>query len=216
MKKSKYLILAIAFIASIFMNLSAQSVSIEIRPSEPTIADDIYLITDVFSPGITARDTITISWQGSTMIINLYHSGGGQAMPYFEIDSILISPLNVGTYSVIARLYERTFTNYGLADTDTIFFRVDEYLSVVKEQSLEPEVVLFPNPTNEEITVDFGNFFTNPKIEIYNLEGRLIEVIDTNTNNSMVTINVSTFSHGVYLLRVNDKERSITKKFIKD
>ncbi|HTO37231.1 MAG TPA: T9SS type A sorting domain-containing protein [Brumimicrobium sp.] len=51
---------------------------------------------------------------------------------------------------------------------------------------------------------------------MYNLEGRLIEVIDTNTNNSMVTINVSTFSHGVYLLRVNDKERSITKKFIKD
>ena len=131
-------------------------------------------------------------------------------MPYTDIDSVLISPLNVGTYSVIARLYEG-----GLADAHTITFRVEEYLSVVKEKSLEPEVVLFPNPTNEEITVDFGNFFTNPKIEIYNLEGRLIEVIDTNTNNSMVTIDVSTFSHGVYLLRVNDKERSITKKFIK-
>ncbi|HTO37234.1 MAG TPA: T9SS type A sorting domain-containing protein [Brumimicrobium sp.] len=210
MKNGKYLIIVMAFIASSFMNLSAQSVSIEIRPSEPTIEDDIYLITDVFFLGVTPRDTMILSWQGSTLIIDLYHSGGGQAMPYTDIDSVLISPLNVGTYSVIARLYEG-----GLADADTITFRVEEYLSVVKEKSLEPEVVLFPNPTNEEITVDFGNFFTNPKIEIYNLEGRLIEVIDTNTNNSMVTIDVSTFSHGVYLLRVNDKERSITKKFIK-
>src|SRR5690554_3541825 len=210
MKNGKYLIIVMAFIASSFMNLSAQSVSIEIRPSEPTIEDDIYLITDVFFLGVTPRDTMILSWQGSTLIIDLYHSGGGQAMPYTDIDSVLISPLNVGTYSVIARLYEG-----GLADADTITFRVEEYLSVVKEKSLEPEVVLFPNPTNEEITVDFGNFFTNPKIEIYNLEGRLIEVIDTNTNNSMVTIDVSTLSHGVYLLRVNDKERSITKKFIK-
>lgn len=210
MKNGKYLIIVMAFIASSFMNLSAQSVSIEIRPSEPTIEDDIYLITDVLFLGVTPRDTMILSWQGSTLIIDLYHSGGGQAMPYTDIDSVLISPLNVGTYSVIARLYEG-----GLADADTITFRVEEYLSVVKEKSLEPEVVLFPNPTNEEITVDFGNFFTNPKIEIYNLEGRLIEVIDTNTNNSMVTIDVSTFSHGVYLLRVNDKERSITKKFIK-
>ena len=210
MKNGKYLILVMAFIVSSFMNLSAQSVSIEINPNEPTIEDDIYLITNVFFPGITPRDTMILSWQGNTLIIDLYHSGGGQAMPYTDIDSVLISPLNVGTYSVIARLYEG-----GLADADTITFRVEEYLSVVKEKSLEPEVVLFPNPTNEEITVDFGNFFTNPKIEIYNLEGRLIEVIDTNTNNSMVTIDVSTFSHGVYLLRVNDKERSITKKFIK-
>src|SRR5690554_1075957 len=215
MKKSKYLVLLIALIASSFMNLSAQSVSIEINPSEPTIEDDIYLKNKVFSPGITARDTITISWQGSTMIINLYHSGGGQAMPYFEIDSILISPHNVGTYSVIARLYERTFTNYGLADTDTIFFRVDEYLTVVEEEKIEPEVTLYPNPANETITVDFGHYFVNPKVEIYNLEGRLIEIVETKSDNSEVTIDVSGFSHGVYLLRVNDKERSITKKFIK-
>src|SRR5690625_6900394 len=85
MKNSKYLILVMAFIVSSFMNLSAQSVSIEIRPDEPTIEDDIYLITDVFFPGITPRDTMIKSWQGNTLIIDLYHSGGGQATTYFSV-----------------------------------------------------------------------------------------------------------------------------------
>src|SRR5690554_4084608 len=177
MKKSKYLVLVMAFIASSFMNLSAQSVSIEIRPDEPTIADDIYLITDVFFPSVTPRDTMILSWQGNTLTIDLYHSGGGQATTYFDLDSVLISPLNVGTYSVIARLYAG-----GLADTDTIFFRVDEYLSVVEEEKIEPEVILYPNPTNETITVDFGHYFVNSKVEIYNFEGRLIEVIEVKSN----------------------------------
>src|SRR5690625_1719326 len=215
MKNSKYLMLVMAFIVSSFMNLSAQSVSIEINPSEPTIADDIYLITDVFFPGITPRDTMIKSWQGNTLIIDLYHSGGGQAMPYTETDSVLISPLNVGTHKVVTRLYARTFTNYGLADSDTIFFRVDEPLSVFEEQRLEPQVTLYPNPTNEIIMVDFGHYFVNPKVEIYNLEGRLIEVIEVKSNDTKTTIDVSAFSHGVYLLRVDDKEKSITKKFIK-
>jgi len=210
MKKSKYLVLVMAFIASSFMNLSAQSVSIEIRPDEPTIADDIYLITDVFFPSVTPRDTMILSWQGNTLTIDLYHSGGGQATTYFDLDSVLISPLNVGTYSVIARLYAG-----GLADTDTIFFRVDEPLSVFEEQRLEPQVTLFPNPSNKTLTVEFNHYFNHPKIEIYNLEGRLIKEIEVKSNDTNTTIDVSGFSHGVYLLRVDDKEKSITKKFIK-
>ena len=210
MKKSKYLVLVMAFIVSSFMNLSAQALSIEINPSEPTIVDEIYLITNVYFPGITPRDTMIMSWQDNTLLVDLYHSGGAQAMPYFDKDSILISPLNEGTYSVIARLFEG-----GLADSDTIFFRVDEPLSVFEEQRLEPQVTLFPNPTNEIIMVDFGHYFVNPKVEIYNLEGRLIKSIDNKTNINKLMVDVSSLSNGVYLLRLEDKEKAITKKFIK-
>lgn len=91
----------------------------------------------------------------------------------------------------------------------------NESLLSVGEEKIEPEVILYPNPTNEIIMVDFGHYFVNPKVEIFNLEGRLIEVIEVKSNDTKTTIDVSAFSHGVYLLRVNDKERSITKKFIK-
>ncbi|MEX1192950.1 MAG: S8 family serine peptidase [Brumimicrobium sp.] len=91
----------------------------------------------------------------------------------------------------------------------------NESLSSVHEEELQPEITLYPNPTQQSLTISFNGVIDNPKAEIFNLEGRLVESIDENSNNQSLTIDISKLSKGVYLLSLRDKEKIITKKFIK-
>jgi len=91
----------------------------------------------------------------------------------------------------------------------------NESLLSVGEEKIEPEVNLYPNPTQQSLTISFNGVLKHPKVEIFNLEGRLIKSIDNKTNINKLMVDVSSLSNGVYLLRLEDKEKAITKKFIK-
>lgn len=91
----------------------------------------------------------------------------------------------------------------------------NQNLVSLMEEDIQREIVLYPNPTQEVLTVTFEGVFDNPKAEIFNLEGRLIETEYGYSNNSSFIFDVSKLSKGIYLLKLQDKESSITKKFVK-
>lgn len=91
----------------------------------------------------------------------------------------------------------------------------NESLTSVKEEDLSFDVTLYPNPTKETLTVSSSAEFNNPNAKIYSLSGRLIKSIDDTSIHGKIEIDVSNLSKGIYLLRLRDNERTVTKKFIK-
>lgn len=83
------------------------------------------------------------------------------------------------------------------------------------EPANEPlDVMAYPNPVHDELTINFGTGQNNKEITLYDMKGK--QVLNTNTTESVIKINVETLSVGVYLLHINsvdvNYERLIIKK----
>ena len=83
-------------------------------------------------------------------------------------------------------------------------------LNVVDYQSLNEEVSIFPNPTNNKFNLNL-DYNTIKSISIYNIDGQLIMVHLTNFND----IDVSNLSQGIYSVVIETKEQKISEKLIK-
>lgn len=89
-------------------------------------------------------------------------------------------------------------------------------LSSLKSESIKEDVLLYPNPTNDILNIYFPTSLSNPEIEIYNLEGKLIySERNIQPDQQNVSIEIAPFSNGVYLFVLKDKDNRITKRFIK-
>ena len=71
-------------------------------------------------------------------------------------------------------------------------------------------VKVFPNPTNENITISVNNFTGNIQTEVYDLIGNRLQM----TNET--TISLQDYSRGIYLLKVAYGDRVEEVKVIKD
>jgi hypothetical protein len=85
--------------------------------------------------------------------------------------------------------------------------------------TLETSAVLYPNPVNERSFLDFTiNYDSNVKVELYNMNGQLVGTIYTNEakadNNYSVTIEGSTLSSGMYILKLSTDREVINKTLV--
>ncbi|MBU2951016.1 family 16 glycosylhydrolase [Tamlana agarivorans] len=82
-----------------------------------------------------------------------------------------------------------------------------------KNIEIQNEVNIYPNPfTNGNLTIDFGASFSG-KFTLYDLNGRIILTENIDTQN-VLTINKSNLNQGLYLIKISNKDTSITKKLI--
>lgn len=92
-------------------------------------------------------------------------------------------------------------------------------IEVVKfEQNDEQEIDLYPNPTNDEITIATYLSLSGPtQIQIYNLQGKLVKDIEYITTDKFITtdIDVNDLASGMYLLQISNEEDRIVTKFQK-
>ncbi|WP_400081170.1 S8 family serine peptidase [Winogradskyella sp. R77965] len=90
----------------------------------------------------------------------------------------------------------------------------------VDENDLARSLVVYPNPSNGEFTISFESNLSssnnNVKVDIYDLQGRL--VYDNNFNNvsSMFneTISLNNAKSGVYILNISDGNRATSHKLV--
>ena len=78
----------------------------------------------------------------------------------------------------------------------------------------ESNINIYPNPANDQITIDFGNLdnVEDWNIKIINILGQEVLSQPMNTDK----INVSELSKGVYIIRISDGVNQADKKFIKN
>ena len=73
-------------------------------------------------------------------------------------------------------------------------------------------IVLVPNPAVDKVTLYLPGNSTVADIHIYNLEGRLLKRISTDQES--VQINISAFSKGIYMIKINGRDINEVKKLL--
>ncbi|WP_046755663.1 T9SS type A sorting domain-containing protein [Kordia jejudonensis] len=91
---------------------------------------------------------------------------------------------------------------------------VDEAsLSVGENELPQNSVTIYPNPTvNKKFTLSLQDIAGNTNILVYNLIGSVVKEINTTANEE--TINLNGFAKGLYMVKVTNNGKSITKKIV--
>lgn len=87
---------------------------------------------------------------------------------------------------------------------------IKEIVGIV-EPSAKSTLKIYPNPTNDYISIEIPN--NNSTIEIINYNGQLVKRIMA--KNQITEINISSFKSGIYLIKISDDKGVLTKKIIK-
>jgi predicted secreted hydrolase len=76
-------------------------------------------------------------------------------------------------------------------------------------------IMVYPNPANNQITIDFPAFTTNnnTKMELLNLDGKLLK--NKNIVKSKTQLDVSDLPSGIYVLKLTDNNGIMVKRFTK-
>ena len=80
----------------------------------------------------------------------------------------------------------------------------------LSEVELEKMCYLMPNPANNYFKV--MSHYTINSIQVFDMVGKLI--LETNVNNFEKELDISNFSSGTYLVKINTAKGSVKKKLI--
>lgn len=78
------------------------------------------------------------------------------------------------------------------------------------------KIETFPNPVLKELNISLANTGLNNKdtrITLYTINGA--KVLQTKPSANEMTLDLSQLNSGIYILRINDKSKNITKKIVK-
>lgn len=136
----------------------------------------------------------------------------------FSVDSAF-NNIWEGINSIVAI---KDITNDGMLDMlvgiyngGVSFYKGDMNVSVAEVDTELDNINIYPNPTNNLITIDFGtNTIKNTTIQVIDLLGKTLhqQII----NNKQTVINLSNYSQGIYLVKVSNKNSSKVYKVIKE
>ena len=79
-----------------------------------------------------------------------------------------------------------------------------------------PHITIFPNPTADLAYLEAGNLRGNYTMEIYNVDGKLIQSNQLQLTGNPIPIKTDFLSKGIYLLRIADSSHSIGAKFVRE
>lgn len=101
-------------------------------------------------------------------------------------------------------------------DTLTIFFNYDACVGV-SETAYENQITVYPNPTKGHFNVRFDKIKGNLTLKVFSMHGLLQKELQFNADNSsLLEIDLSSASKGLYLLYIEGSNFSCVKKIIKN
>jgi hypothetical protein len=86
--------------------------------------------------------------------------------------------------------------------------------SIDHSTSFSSPIIIYPNPTNGNIRLQFGETAVN-NIEIFTVNGQLIYHSDLSNNSSYFDLDFSIYSVGVYIITLRTNDSILTRKIIK-
>ncbi|WP_053989928.1 T9SS type A sorting domain-containing protein [Mangrovimonas sp. TPBH4] len=119
-------------------------------------------------------------------------------LPYIYLDNCVFSSANwanVGTNTVFVE-------NEG--ETECISLSVSEY-------AVDKEIIIYPNPTESIINIDYVNSVNIENVFFFSIDGKLIDKFE----NDIKQIDLSNLDSGVYLLKFNTGSGILFKRIIK-
>jgi len=214
----------IAFLLLMLSNnlYSQGNLSIEIQPSNPIVNDEVKLFTHVSFSTVGAYKAHDLTWlDNNNLHVALYYTLGGQSMPTYFIDSISLSQLPEGLYTIIADLKVSThytdfedMSYYYKYDSDTITFRVNESLGL-EGFNEKMNFSFFPNPVTSDLTINTKEIIE--EVIIVNCLGEIVfqQKLNKIEGSGSITINLSDLAKGMYTCFLETKEGVASEKIIK-
>ncbi len=113
--------------------------------------------------------------------------------------------------------YYRTAISGNMTDaTITRFHLPSIILSQDNSQTIEPEMLIYPNPTSGELYVRIPPAIQEKmSIEIVDAQGRLITTNNQIVRNGILEFDTNQLASGVYLLRVITSSKILSQSFMK-
>ena len=144
-------------------------------------------------PNTTAFSTTDTTCLNNNDGVALSGSPSGGTFTGNGVSGVRFYPQNsgIGSFDII---YSYTDTN-GCTGTDTITIVVMECSSLLEQLNIS--TTLYPNPTGGNFTIEIKGYNGPFKVEIYDLQGRLLET----TNKT--TVSIKKYSKGIYVFRVS-------------
>jgi hypothetical protein len=132
-------------------------------------------------------------------------SGGSPANGNFSgtgVTGVLFDPATSGAgIQLIVYTYIDAITNCFNSATDSIFVDV---CSAVKGLSSKGDVRVYPNPANQNITIDLSNINETCTVELFTPEARRLTSWKLNGGTTHST-NISDYANGIYYLRISSR-----------
>jgi type IX secretion system substrate protein len=106
--------------------------------------------------------------------------------------------------------------NWGSQDHFPLYFLINDNpnLSVEEKVGSFTDVQIYPNPTNNQFTVEIdGNHSSSVQLVLMDISGKVMQQLTTTTNKTV--LNLQELPRGVYFLEVLSNSQKVTKKIIK-
>ena len=115
----------------------------------------------------------------------------------------------------VAIVAVNTLTNCeSTVGTYTLVIYPDPATSV--DNGISSQVKVSPNPSNADFNVDFGNLNVEKGVvRVYDAQGKQVFSADLSNNSNLMTISLSNFSNGIYLMEIQTSKGRILKKLAK-
>lgn len=89
----------------------------------------------------------------------------------------------------------------------------DLFCSVKNIIEIKPEVFVYPNPASNVVNIITKGFTYKKTLKLTDIQGRLIWIRNYTEDN--IHINVQNLTKGIYILQINDQDKMVTKKIVK-
>jgi hypothetical protein len=87
------------------------------------------------------------------------------------------------------------------------------FVGVKEHQAIAEGVFIYPNPTQDNLTIRLSDFNQKKNFTIFNTMGQIIS--SGTLLSGLTTINVANLAEGMYFMEITDKTTKVTAKFIK-
>jgi Peptide-N-glycosidase F, C terminal/Peptide-N-glycosidase F, N terminal/Secretion system C-terminal sorting domain len=130
---------------------------------------------------------------------------------FIPIREISLGNLNAGSHSFAISVPEAVFAEQQGNIPVSLYLQGDDTVLNI-ENYTELEFDYYPNPTKNNISINANSIINS--IELYDIQGRIL--ITKMVDDTQMNIDLSNYSNGIYLLKVNSDKGEKTIKIVKE
>lgn len=129
----------------------------------------------------------------------------------FIIEKTEFKPNFIYYYSIY--IIDSTLTSFYDFPCDSLNPLYDDDLGLENIEQNNPNFILCPNPANESITIKGSENQLIKKVEIFDLNGKMLYFIEPDAK--QVKIDISNYQKGAYFIKCSDDKSIKTLKLLK-
>jgi len=84
----------------------------------------------------------------------------------------------------------------------------------LQEINSQNDIQLFPNPSNQQLNIRFNTSMENIEIEMYSIDGKLIQSTRMNQPTTLIQLSTATLSEGYYFIKIKTDKGLVSRSFI--